>query len=206
MTLSGKTNLAKRLASEYKRQGVPVVVLDPLNDPEWACDFLTRDADQFMNVARGSRQCALFIDETGDALGKFDTSRDWLATRARHYGHKSHFITQRPAQMSRTVWTQCTELFLFNISEYDAKLLANEFNQPDLKRADSLGPYECFHARKMKGCKHFRPPEFVPEEPEDGSDDTDSGDGADSGRLDTDAEQCYQGDAHARIGPTEGEA
>jgi len=158
MTLSGKSNLAKRLAREYQRRGVKVAVLDPLNDPDWCADFQTRDPQAFLQCVKRSRQLALFIDESGETIGRYNDEMFWLATRARHYGHKSHFISQRPTQLSRTVWTQCTELFLYNVSTYDAKLLADEFNKPGLREADSLAQYECFHAPRFGPLERLKVP------------------------------------------------
>ena len=50
MTMSGKTTLAKRLAAHYTQNGINVVVLDPMYDPEWEADFTTADE----NVGRDS--------------------------------------------------------------------------------------------------------------------------------------------------------
>jgi DNA helicase HerA-like ATPase len=156
MTESGKTTLAKDLCHRYYSRGYATAVLDPLNDPDWCPDFQTRDSGDFLECARNSRSLGLFLDESGESVGKYNDEMFWLATRARHYGHKSHFLTQRPQQLSRTVWNQCSHLFLFNISAYDAKLLADEFNKPELRRANELAQFECFYAPRFGPVKRLR--------------------------------------------------
>src|SRR6516165_7136640 len=83
MTESGKTTLAKRLAQRYRYHEVKVIVLDSLNDPGWSADFQTTDPDEFLQVFWESRRCAIFIDEAGDAVGKYNTVMQRTATRGR---------------------------------------------------------------------------------------------------------------------------
>lgn len=145
MTMSGKTTIAKRLATFYRQAGISVGVLDPLGDPEWDADYRTTDADEFLRSFWSSRQCAWFIDESGDAVGKYDEAMTKTATRGRHWGHRVHYLTQRGAQLSRTVRDQCSQLFLFTTSLDDSKIHANEWNSPELKTAHTLGQGEYFH-------------------------------------------------------------
>ena len=144
MTESGKTTLAKRLAKRYKQKGVNVLLLDPLNDPGWEVDFRTTDADEFLRVFWQSRRCAAFIDEAGDAVGRFDTVMQRTATRGRHWGHNVHYISQRGAMLAPTVRDQCGHLFLFTTALNDSKLHANEWNNPELAQANSL-PQGCYY-------------------------------------------------------------
>lgn len=149
MTLSGKTTLAKRLAADYRAHGIKVAVLDPLGDPEWQADYRTTDPDEFLAVFWQSRQCACFIDESGDAVGKYDEAMQKTATRGRHWGHRVHYLTQRGAQLSRTVRDQCSSLFLFTTSLKDAKLHAEEWNKDDLAKAHTLRQGEYFHTGRF---------------------------------------------------------
>lgn len=144
MTLSGKTSIAKKLATLYRQSGVMVGVLDELGDPEWDADFRTTDANTFLRAFWESRQCAWFVDESGDAVGKYDEAMAKTATRGRHWGHRVHYLTQRGAQLSRTVRDQCSELFLFATSHDDSKLHANEWNSQELKNAHTLRQGEYF--------------------------------------------------------------
>lgn len=146
MTESGKTTLATQLSSEYRAKGIKVIVLDPLLDPRWQADFLTSDRAEFLAIVQHpeTRSCAIFIDESGEMIGQYSDEMFWLATRARHYGHNSHFISQRAKQISPTVRNQCSYLALFCCSFDDSKELANEFNRPYLKEAHSLAKGEYF--------------------------------------------------------------
>lgn len=149
MTESGKTTLAKQLAAQFKAQGVGVLVLDPINDPGWQCDFRTADNEQFLQYFWNSRRCAVFIDESGEAVGKYDSLMIKTATRGRHWGHSLFYISQRGAQIAKTVRDQCRHLFLFTVSVADSKILANEFNQPELLEANKLLQGHYFHASRF---------------------------------------------------------
>lgn len=145
ITESGKTTLAKQLVARYNRNGIGTLVLDPLHDPGWNATFQTSDPNLFRENVKQSRSCALFIDESGQMIGRYNDEMFFLATRARHYGHNSHFITQRVIQLNKTVRDQCVDLFLFMVSRTDAKLLADEFNKPILQQANELSQFECFY-------------------------------------------------------------
>ena len=149
MTESGKTTLAKRLAAGYKVKGIPVLVLDPLSDPDWECDFITDDVDEFLKVFWASRQCMVFIDEAGEAVGQYDKVMQQTATKGRHWGHSVHYISQRGAMIARTVRDQCSNLMLFTTALQDAKIHSNEWNKEGLKTANSLQKGEYFHATRF---------------------------------------------------------
>jgi hypothetical protein len=149
MTESGKTTLAKRLARQYKQADVHVIVLDSLNDPEWDCDFQTTDPDEFLRVFWASRRCAVFIDEAGDAVGRYNTVMQRTATRGRHWGHAVHFISQRGVQIAPTVRDQCGHLFLLTSSIADGKVHANEWNRPELMRCNQLKKGNYFHCTRF---------------------------------------------------------
>lgn len=150
MTESGKTTLAKKLNASFKKQGVGCIVLDPMNDPEWDADFQTSSNAQFLATAKASTKCALFIDESGSTVGRYADEMAWCATQSRHWGHRAHFITQRAQQLDPTVRHQCTDLYIFRVSRKDAEILAEEFAQPDLLQAASLGQYEFIATGRFK--------------------------------------------------------
>lgn len=151
MTESGKTRVAKKICSDYRRRGIKTIVLDPLHD-NWQADLQTTDAAEFLDVVRRSRSCGVFIDESGEMIGRYNDEMFWLATRARHFGHNCHFIVQRPAQLSKTVRDQTKKLFLFNVSLDDAKIMANDWNKPALREAHTLRQFEFYY------CGRFDPP------------------------------------------------
>ena len=149
MTESGKTTLAKQLARTYKHNNIGVLVLDPLNDGGWSCDFITSDPEEFLRVYWDSCQCMVFIDESGDSVGRYDNAMIKTATRGRHWGHSNHYITQRGQQIARTVRDQCSNLFLFNTALEDCKVHAKEWNKPELIEAARLPQGEYFHTTRF---------------------------------------------------------
>ena len=149
MTESGKTTLAKRLARGYQARGIRTIVLDPLADPEWQADFQTADADEFLRVFWASQSCAVFIDEAGEAVGRYNAVMSSTATRGRHWGHAVHFVSQRGVQIAMTVRDQCSHLFLFTTALKDAQVHANEWNRPELETANRLAQGNYFHCTRF---------------------------------------------------------
>lgn len=149
MTQSGKSTFGKQLAAQYKQRGVRVGVLDPLGDPGWNADFRTDDPAEFLQVFWESRQCAFFIDEAGDCVGRFDDAMMRTATRGRHWGHRVHYMSQRGAQIARTVRDQCSSLALFTTSLEDSKIHANEWNKSELRTAHTLPQGHYFYTTRF---------------------------------------------------------
>lgn len=138
---------------KYRENGTRSLVLDPLCDPDWKIepgkDFQTDDAEEFLRVVRASRSFAIFVDESGASIGRYAGPMATLATQARHFGHKSHFLTQRAAQLDRTVRDQCSGLFLFRVGKEDAKTMAEEFGYEELKNANNLAQGECYRVTRF---------------------------------------------------------
>lgn len=158
-TESGKSILNKRLSAWYKSKGVGVVVLDVMRDPGWTCDFLTDDADEFLEFVKDPErclQCALFIDEAGASLDRYAESFSWLTTQSRHHGHVCHLITQRAQQISPTVRNQCSTLYIFNVNGKDAKIYAEDFNSPLALEAPSLPQGHCIKIQRFKPPQRLR--------------------------------------------------
>jgi len=149
MTESGKTSLAKQMAAEYRAAGISVLVLDPLSDPDWSADYITSDPVDFSRTFWDSQRCAVFIDEAGDAVGRYDEVMARTATRGRHWGHNCHYITQRGMQLAVTVRDQCSHLFLFTTALNDSKTHANEWNQPELVNASTLAQGQYYHCTRF---------------------------------------------------------
>jgi len=149
MTESGKTTLARKLSYQYKRAGVGVLVLDILMDPRWHCDFITADQEEFLDVFWRSRRCVAFIDEGGESVGRYNVAMSKTATRGRHWGHSVHYVAQRATQLAPLVRDQCAHVFLFCSSWRDGKILAEEFNKPELETCSQLTQGEYIHAVKF---------------------------------------------------------
>ena len=129
---------------QYRAKGIKTIVLDPLQDPDWNADFQTENSEVFLDAMYASRKCALFIDESGAAIGRYAGPMAVVATQSRHFGHKAHFITQRAVQLDRTIRDQCTDLFIFRVGHTDAKTLSEEFAYPEIKNANQLNAGECY--------------------------------------------------------------
>jgi len=146
-TLSGKTTFAKKKAAALKAHGHNIIVLDPFLDPQWNATYITSDQDDFLEKVWLNRNCAVFVDEGGSTIGKYNKAMEELATRGRHWGHKCFFITQRVKQLSTTIRTQCSEVVIFKQAQRDTKDLADEFVEPIINNAHLLQKGEFFYVR-----------------------------------------------------------
>jgi hypothetical protein len=131
-------------------------VLTPLPDPNWNTPHLYNDSNQFLQVVFASRNCEVFIDESGEMIGRYADVMGKLATRSRHYGHNVHFIAQRASQLDKTIRDQCTNLNLFCVSMDDAKTLANEYAKEELKGANLLGKGVFFKTGRFQSVEKMR--------------------------------------------------
>ena len=148
-TLSGKSLLSKRLANGFMRQGIGVLVYDPIGDAEWDCSFKTDNFLEFLEVYWTSERCMAFIDEAGDVCGRFDGEAVKTATKGRHKGHINYYISQRATLLSPTIRDQCSQLFLFNSGLKDCQTHAQEWNTPELLNGTSLKKGEIYHCQRM---------------------------------------------------------
>lgn len=158
-TESGKTICNKRLAAWYKRNGIGVIVLDIMRDPEWQSDFITDDPDEFIAFAKDPRkclQCALFVDEAGASIDRYAETFSWLTTQSRHHGHICHLITQRAQQVSPTIRNQCSTLYIFNVNPRDAKIYAEDFNDVAALDAPTLPQGHCIKIQRFQKPQRLR--------------------------------------------------
>lgn len=149
MTESGKTTLAKKIAQESLNNGRMVLVLDPIGD-NWPASYYTTSPDEFLRVFWDTKNCDVFIDESGDVIGR--SHADLMArtaTRGRHWGHNCYYIAQRAAQLTRTVRDQCSFMFLFASSFVDCKMHAEEWNREELLNARNLPKGKCFYVQRF---------------------------------------------------------
>lgn len=153
--MSGKTTLAKKLASDYVAKGIEPIVLDPLRDPSWPSNHILTNPNEFLALCESSEKCALFIDESGESIKGNGGEMNKIATRYRHYGHRAHFICQRAQQLPPIVRDQCEFLWLFRVSKDDAKLLSIEYGH-DLTGAANFAKGECYFVQRFKPLQHFK--------------------------------------------------
>lgn len=126
-TESGKSSLGKLISAKTRASAIDVLVLDPLGDPGWSASFQTRDPDAFLIEAKKRRRCALIVDESSEAIDKYDKEKEWVTTRSRHWGHKAYLIAQRVPQLNVTARGQCSQAFIFWVGPDDAKALSQEW-------------------------------------------------------------------------------
>ena len=139
-TEQGKSTFARKLHDQYKKAGQKTLVLDSIDYQAWNGDFATDDPDAFLKTFWDSRNCMVFVDEAGDAVGRYDQAMIQTATKGRHWGHCVHFISQRSQQLSATVRAQCSQIVLFNLSRSDCDIHAREWNRPQFLEVSTYPP------------------------------------------------------------------
>jgi hypothetical protein len=144
MTESGKSTLAKIFAAGFKRRGVKVAVLDPLKYEDWEADFLTDDSDTFLAHAKRETKTVLFIDESSQAIGRYNVPMEWLVTQSRHWGHTAYVISQFWTQLPPVVRGQCAKVYLFACDKDSAEKVAAAFNEPALLQLEKFRPGKFF--------------------------------------------------------------
>ena len=80
---------------------------------------------------------AVFIDEAGETVRRFDQGMEKTATRGRHPGHQNFYIVQGLTLMSLQARKQCTRVYLFNCESGDADALYDLFG----KKHNPKDPY-----------------------------------------------------------------
>lgn len=133
-TLSGKTYFCNALASELKKQGKRVQIIDPVG----AFDAPNLSESDFIDEVSQLETCPsyVFFDECGDYFSMSHRENFWIARRGRHEGWHITFITTRYNSVAPIVRDQCGEIFIFNVSRETAKDLARDFdiNYNDIAR------------------------------------------------------------------------
>lgn len=149
ITESGKTTLAKKLAEIHVKQGFGVFVLTSVFDSWPKGVKVYDDQEKFLKTFWNSKKCFVFIDEGGETIGRYNKSMEQTATKGRHYGHSVYFMGQRASLLNMTVRGQCSQLFCFSQGNKDCDLLAEEWNQPELRSASMLERGTCFVVKRF---------------------------------------------------------
>tara|TARA_R110000803_G_scaffold188111_1_gene250512 strand:+ start:3766 stop:4386 length:621 start_codon:yes stop_codon:yes gene_type:complete len=138
MTESGKSTLAHSIALNYMKAGIPVIVLEPRKSIQWPCTFQTDSLEEFLSVAKRSRKCAIFCEESG-RFGR-DPDFAWLFTESRQEGHVFHYLSQYHAQVPPIARTNCLRLALFLVGKKSAIQWADDFGQPEIAELNQQLP------------------------------------------------------------------
>lgn len=161
MTESGKSTLAKLLASTLLAQGKRVAVLDPIFDPAWKATFKTDDIYELREWAESNRNAYIFIDESGEVFNEGnDTEHSWFATRSRHYGHSVFFLAQRAIQVPKTMRDQCGKLFVFTSSSSDGVIHSEEWNKQELRGCNKLEQLHFYSCTRFGQIQKMRIVDF----------------------------------------------
>lgn len=137
------------LARRLKSKGKSVAILDPLGDPEYLATFHTKNSDEFLAWIKSNRDCFVFVDEGGIAIGRYNEPMNWIATTARHCGHLCFIIVQGVTQLSPIVRGQCDKVYLFRSAKSVGEMLAVEWNEKSLADCDKLERGEFFLASRF---------------------------------------------------------
>lgn len=106
---------------------------------------MANDWQTFKGVFWASRFCFVVVDEAADVfeLERHEARR--MLRRGRHVdpatgggGHVVALIAQRYVDLDKTARSQCTRLYAFNQSPSDGKLLAEDWNAPELSEVYRL--------------------------------------------------------------------
>lgn len=155
----GKTTLAQVLAAEYLKNGIPVFVLSARKE-HWPCSQMVHsieelnawiDAQKAANAKREKPQrLAVFIDDAGQTIDKWDKRFHYYATDARHDHIRSHFLVQAGPQIPPIVRDNCETLFLFRCGVRVAQLWYDQFvHQELIDQCTTLQQYEFLKVTKF---------------------------------------------------------
>lgn len=147
-TESGKTTLAKAICKKLMKNGKKVLVLDPLG-ANWPTNQVFTDSELFLEYFWKEKDRFVFIDESGEMVGRVNEEMAKVGTRGRHNGHSVFFLTQSRTQLNPILRRQCSQLFCFAIGADEAKGLAEEWICPQLEEAPFLQQGNCFWVRRF---------------------------------------------------------
>lgn len=142
---TGKTTLLKRFCAEIKARGESVIIFDPYFPAEsWPNpDFVTGDFAKFLKVFWASKNCHCIIDESASSVGR-DIHQNELATRSRHQGHRVYYVVHHVNQLLPVVRFQCPRLAQFRTAIQGAKIVAEQFTDPELIKACQLQNFQYY--------------------------------------------------------------
>lgn len=157
ITEIGKTRGCKILAAELVKHG-KVLAYDVLGS-KWPDGVMVVTNFEDFDWAYWSETdwLAVFIDEAGETVKRFDGDMEKTATRGRHPGHQNFYIVQGLTLMSLQARKQCVGVYLYNCESDDAEKLYASFgrkkqaNDPYLEifNAPAYGPGEFIYFTKL---------------------------------------------------------
>lgn len=128
VTLSGKTTLARAIAQEQAKKGVPLIVFDPVgtstangNWPESA--IVISDLGEFLEYMAHPdvHSASVYIDEAANVFNARMPENCLLLTQGRHRGLQINMIAQRPKMVLPNARTQAARTYMFRLATEDAR-------------------------------------------------------------------------------------
>jgi len=155
----GKSRIMKQvIIPQWRRQGVKVAVLDPLQAPGWGADYQTHDPFRFMDIIEKSSKIVVVIDEFGRFTRDYKAFArvEWCATVARNRGILSYFLAQRIMQIHPNVRDQCSNAILFQQTAKDLEEVGTLLNQPRCAEAVGFEKGLCMLVRPFQNPVKIR--------------------------------------------------
>lgn len=165
MSGSGKTFLARNLASGYKGAGRNVLSLHKPDEP-WKQNEVTiqtshvdlfldkieeiREENEILIESGMEAMCkswVCFIELSDAEADKNDKRLHLLFSKGRHNGLKLYYLSQRGQSVHPNIRENCSELFLFSCYMKAAKNWSEEFCDDELLKAAKLPKYEFYHKK-----------------------------------------------------------
>lgn len=135
---SGKSNLAKRFATDQYNEGNSIIIYDPLKSSGWPSGENVAkfaDPEKFLTYLETAQESFVYIDEA-KTLWDYDIKRaNKVVYTRRHQGLLIFLIAQRAKMVQPNARDQCSRVFAFKQSIDDAKELAAEFDNGVIKCA-----------------------------------------------------------------------
>lgn len=147
MTTSGKTFLARKMARQFRAQGIPTLVLHKPREPWHASEasWQTSDPDAFLQKFAATKSHACFMELSDSRVDKFDDRFHKCFTEGRHDGHRCFYLSQRAATVHPAIRENCESLYLFTVDWDAAKIWATTFVDKKLLDAPTLERHWFLH-------------------------------------------------------------
>lgn len=116
----------------------------------WEACAVTNDEDTFNEVFWAASDLLVFIDEGNETAGRGSSMR-FTVTRGSHQlgelgaGSSIFVISHGYSTLDKTMRTQLSEWFIFNVARESARDLADEFDDDTLLGATKLAKGEFYH-------------------------------------------------------------
>jgi len=152
----GKSTLGKVLAQQFLRKNHAVYVLAARSE-KWPCSKLCLSMDELWSWVSAQRKAnrkrieqgqkpikiAVFIDDAGQTIDKYDKRFNYFATDARHDYIRSIFLIHAGPQILPVVRNCVETLYLFRCATSVAKLWYDQFVHRELLEvSESLDKYQ----------------------------------------------------------------